>query len=258
MEPIVIPLKPVLIFIVVLARTGGLVTFAPFWGHQTVPKQVRVVLAMALALVLTPALVNRLPEPPSELLALAPILVVELLTGFAFGFVGRIVFSGLELAAQVIGFQMGFSLNATINPDTKAQTAALGIVAQMLGLVIFMSADGHHWLLLATIRSFQVAGPGQAHLTVSLAQLFLRLSADAFAVGVALAAPSIVMLLAVEFALAIAGRAIPQIQVMILGFPLKIAAGLWLIGASLYFMPGAIRGTLSAMQQGLTRAITAL
>jgi len=75
---------------------------------------------------------------------------------------------------------------------------------------------------------------------------------------VALAAPSIVMLLAVEFALAIAGRAIPQIQVMILGFPLKIAAGLWLIGASLYFMPGAIRGTLSAMQQGLTRAITAL
>src|SRR5438034_3812262 len=143
MEPIVIPLKPVLIFIVVLARTGGLVTFAPLWGHQTVPKQVRVVLAMALALVLTPALINRLPEPPSELLALAPILMVELLIGFAFGFVGRIVFSGLELAAQVIGFQMGFSLNATINPDTKAQTAALGIVAQMLGLVIFMSADGH-------------------------------------------------------------------------------------------------------------------
>jgi flagellar biosynthesis protein FliR len=208
--------------------------------------------------VLTPVLVNRLPEPPSELAALVPILVVELVTGFAFGFVGRLVFSGLEQAAQIIGYQMGFSLAGTINPETKAQTAALGIVAQLMGLVIFMSMDGHHWLLLATVRSFHSIGPGQGQITAGLVDLLIRLSADALAVGVALAAPAIVMLLAVEFGLAVVGRAVPQIQVMILGFPIKIAAGLWLIGASLYFMPGAIRGALSAMQHGLTRAIGAL
>jgi len=84
------------------------------------------------------------------------------------------------------------------------------------------------------------------------------MSADALAVGVALAAPAIFMLLAVELALAIAGRAVPQIQVMILGFPVKIAAGMWLIGSSLYFMPGAIRTTLGAMQTGLKQVIAAL
>jgi flagellar biosynthetic protein FliR len=198
-----------------------------------------VILALALTLVITPPLIAKLPMPPTAPLALTLVLVIELATGFAFGFVGRLVFSGLEIAAQVIGYQMGFSLAAAIDPSTRAQTAALGIVAQMLGLVIFMSADGHHWLLLATVRSFEVVGPGGAHFTANLAQLFLRLSADALAVGVALAAPAIVMLLAVEFALAVAGRAIPQIQVMVLGFPIKIAAGLWLVGASLYFMPGA-------------------
>jgi flagellar biosynthetic protein FliR len=128
----------------------------------------------------------------------------------------------------------------------------------MLGLVIFMGANGHHWLLLATIRSFEVVGPGGGQITVTMAQLFVRLSADALAVGVALAAPAIVMLLAVEFALAIAGRAMPQIQVMVLGFPVKIAAGLWLIGSSIYFMPGAIRATLAAMQSALNRALLAL
>jgi flagellar biosynthetic protein FliR len=153
---------------------------------------------------------------------------------------------------------MGFSLAAAIDPSTQAQTAALGIIAQMLGLVIFMSADGHHWLLLATVHSFETVGPGGAHVSASLAGLFLRLSADALAVGVALAAPAIVMLLALEFALAVAGRAIPQIQVMVLGFPIKIAAGLWLIGASLYFMPGAIRETLGTMQHGLNRVMAAL
>jgi len=258
MEPFIIPLKPLLIFIVVLARVGGLVTFAPFWGHQAATKQIRVVLAFALTFVITPTLIDKLPMPPTEPLALTIVLLIELATGFAFGFVGRLVFSGLEIAAQIIGYQMGFSLAAAIDPPTQAQTAALGIVAQMLGLVIFMSADGHHWLLLATVQSFEVIGPGGAHISATLAQLMLRLSADALAVGVALAAPAIVMLLALEFALAVAGRAIPQIQVMVLGFPIKIAAGLWLIGASLYFMPGAIRATLGTMKDGLSRVMVAL
>lgn len=258
MQPFIIPLKPLLIFIVVLARVGGLVSFAPFWGHQAATKQIRVVLAFAMAFVITPTLIDKLPMPPTAPLPLALVLIIELATGCAFGFVGRLVFSGLEIAAQIIGYQMGFSLAAAIDPSTQAQTAALGIMAQMLGLVIFMSADGHHWLLLATVHSFQVVAPGAAHFSAPLAQLFLRLSADALAVGVALAAPAIVMLLALEFALGIAGRAIPQIQVMVLGFPLKIAAGLWLIGASLYFMPGAIRSTLGTMQHGLSRAMGAL
>ncbi|HET6975104.1 MAG TPA: flagellar biosynthetic protein FliR [Pyrinomonadaceae bacterium] len=258
MDPFILPVKPVLIFLVVLARVGGLVTFAPFWGHKAAPVQIRILLALALALALTPPLVDRLPAPPDAPIALAVVLVLELVIGIVFGLVGKLVFSGLEVAAQVIGYQMGFSLASTIDPSTRAQTAALGIVAQMLGLVVFMAADGHHWLLRATVHSFQKIGPGQATISADLVQLFLRLSGDALAVGVALAAPAIVMLLAVEFTLAVIGRAIPQIQVMVLGFPLKIAAGLWLIGTSLYFMPGAIRATLVTIERGLGRAIAAL
>ena len=62
------------------------------------------------------------------------------------------VFMALEVAAHVIGYQMGFSLAGTIDPSTRAQTAALGVVAQMLGLIVLMTADGHHWFLLATAK----------------------------------------------------------------------------------------------------------
>jgi flagellar biosynthesis protein FliR len=258
MDPVLIPLKPVLIFLIVLARVGGLLTFAPFWAHKAATIQIRIVLALALGLVLTPTLVDKLPMPPQEPLALAPVILLEVLVGFAFGFVGRIVFSALEMAAQVVGYQMGFSLASTIDPSTQAQTAALGIVAQMLGLTIFMSANGHHWFLQTTMESFNVIGIGGAHVSADLAHLLLRLSADALAVGVALAAPAIIVLLAVEFALALAGRAMPQIQVMILGFPIKIAAGLWLIGASLYFMPAGIRATLNTIQRNLAQTMAGL
>lgn len=258
MDQVIIPLHPVLIFLVVLARVGGLVTFAPFWSHRAAPAKVRVVLAMALALVITPVVAPRLSTPPSDYLPLALVLGGELLIGCALGFVGRLVFSALEMAAQVISFQMGFSLASTIDPATRAQTAALGTVAQMTGLMVMLAMDGHHWLLAATVRSFQTVAVGSYPATPALAQLFVRMSADALAVGVALAAPAVVVLLAVEFALAIAGRAAPQLQVMILGFPLKIAVGLWLIGASLYFMPGAIRTTLGRIPDGLQRALAAM
>ena len=93
--------------------------------------------------------------------------------------------------------------------------------------------------------------PGSFQFSRDLAHLMLRLSADSLAIGVALAAPAIIVLLAVEFIMAIAGRAAPQLQVMVLGFPIKIIAGLWLTGATLYFMPGAMRTALNAMRASL-------
>ena len=258
MEPITIPLRPVLLFAVVLARVGGLVTFAPFWSHKTVPRQIRILLALALAAVVTPVIAPRLPTPPDESPSLALVILGELAIGCALGLVAQLIFNGLEVAAHVVSSQMGFSLASIIDPQTHAQTTAFGTIAQMCGLVIMLAADGHHWLLLATVKSFHTIAPGGFTPSPDLAQLFLRLSADAFAVGVALAAPAIIVLLMVEVALAIAGRITPQLQVMILGFPIKIAVGLWLIGASLYFMPGAFRDVLGGIRTGLTRAIGAM
>lgn len=256
MDQIVIPLRPVLLFTVVLARMGGLVTFAPFWSHQLTPGRARAVLAMGLALVMTPIVAPRLATPPTEFLSLALVIIGELLIGFAMGLVGRLVFGALDTAAQVLGFQMGFSLASTIDPATRAQTAALGVIAQMMGLVVLLGADGHHWLLVATAKSFQTVAPGNFSVSGELVELMIRLSANSIAVGVALAAPAIVVLLSVELALAIMGRAAPQLQIMVLGFPIKIAIGLWLIGASLYFLPGALRSTLEVMRTALNQVLT--
>jgi len=258
METITIPLRPVLLFAVVLARVGGLVTFAPFWSLRTVPKRIRVMLALALTVVIAPMVAPRLATPPTELTSLALVIAGELAVGCALGFVAQLVFSGLEMAAHVLSTLMGFSLASIINPATNAQTTAFGTMAQMLGLVILLAADGHHWLLAATVRSFQTVEPGGVAVSAALAQLLLRLSADALSVGVALAAPAIIVLLIVELALGIAGRVTPQLQVLLLGFPIKIAIGLWLIGASLYFLPGAFRDVFTAIRINLTHAIKAM
>ena len=258
MEPITLPLRPVLIFVVVLARVGGVVTFAPFWNHQAVNGKVRALLAMIIALLVTPVLMPYLPTPPTEVLSLTLLLGGELMIGFILGFAGRLVFSALEVAASLVGFQMGLSLASTIDPATQAQTAALGMLAQMIGLMVMLGADGHHWMLEITVRSFQFVSPGGFGMNGSLAELMLRLSADAFAVGVALAAPAIIVLLSVESLLAIAGRIAPKLEIMILGFPIKIAVGLWLIGASVFFLPGAIRTAFTMLRHTVERMLGAM
>jgi flagellar biosynthetic protein FliR len=258
MEPLPIPLRPVLIFAVVLARVGGVVTFAPFWNHQAVNGKIRALLAMLIALIVTPVVMPHIATPPSEAVNLTLLLGGELMIGFILGFAGRLVFSALELAASLVGFQMGLSLASTIDPATQAQTAALGILAQMLGLMVMLGADGHHWMLEITVRSFQFVAPGGFGLNGSLAELMLRLSADALAVGVALAAPAIIVLLSVESLLAVAGRVAPRLEILILGFPIKIAVGLWLLGASVFFLPSAIRTAFITMRHTVERMLGAM
>lgn len=258
MEPLTIPLRPVLIFIVVLARVGGMATFAPFWSHKAVDGRIRIVLAMVMAIIVTPVVARNIPTPPTELISLVLVLGGEIIVGFILGFAGRLVFSALEMAASALGFQMGLSLASTIDPATQAQTAALGMLAQMFGLMVLLAADGHHWILEITVRSFHFVPPGGFIMTGTLAQIILRLSADALAAGVALAAPAIVVLLAAECLLALAGRVAQRLEILILSFPIKIAIGLWLLGASIYFMPAAVRTIFTTLKHSITQALNAM
>src|SRR5206468_4084913 len=132
---------------------------------------------------------------------------------------------GFELGAHLLSAQMGFSLAGTIDPSTQAQTTAFGTIAQMTGLMVLLATDGHHWFLAAAVKSFSTTAPGSFVFSPQLLDVLLRLSANALVVGVTLAAPVIIVLLAVEFALEFFGRTAPQFQVFVLGFPLKIGVG---------------------------------
>ena len=235
-----------------------MVTFAPFWSNRSATTKIRVVLAFVLALALTPVILTRIATPPDDIGPLTVVIVGEIVIGMALGFVGKLVFSGFELAAHLLSSQMGFSLAGTIDPATQAHTTAFGTIAQMFALVVMLAADGHHWFLAATVKSFSTTAPGTFVLSYELVDLFIRLSANALVVGVTLAAPAIIVLLAVEFALEIFGRTAPQFQVFILGFPLKIGIGLWILGASIYFLPSATREILGGIHHGLVKVLGAM
>ena len=182
----------------------------------------------------------------------------EMMIGMIMGFVGRLIFLGFEMAAHFLGAQMGFALAGVIDPNTNAQTTTFGIIAQMLSLIVLLSANGHHWFLIASVKSFSTTPPGSFYISAQLLDILIRLSADAIVVGVSLAAPAIIVLVVIEFGLEFFGRTAPQFQVFILGFPIKIGLGLWIIGASIYFIPTAFRDVLGSIYEGLNQVMSAM
>jgi len=258
LETFNVPLHPILVFLVVLARVGGLVTFAPFWAHRSISFNIRVAMAGILTLSLTPFLATTMETPPSDVFHLTLILLGEMMIGIVLGFVGRLIFLGFEMGAHFLGAQMGFSLAGVIDPNTNAQTTTFGIIAQMLSVIVLLSINGHHWFLTAAVRSFSTTPPGSFSISEQLLDVLIRLSADAFVVGISLAAPAIIVLLVVEFGLEFFARTAPQFQVFILGFPIKIGLGLWIVGASIYFLPTAFRDVLSSIFHSLNQVLATM
>jgi flagellar biosynthetic protein FliR len=252
METITIPVRPILIFIVVLARVAGLVTFAPFWSISAFSKNIRVFVALGLSIVISLIVGSKLETPPTELLSLAAVIIGEVVIGCLIGFIGQLVFSSVDVAAQVLAGQMGFSLGSIINPTNRTQTTAIGTLAQMFAITLLLGMDGHHWLVTATVRSFYSLTPGNFSLSADFLNLLIKLSASALTMGVALAAPAIILLFTVEIVIALAGRIAPQIQVLLLGFPIKIMFGLLIIGSCLYVLPERIRLILVVIKKTLT------
>ncbi|MEZ5307045.1 MAG: flagellar biosynthetic protein FliR [Pyrinomonadaceae bacterium] len=255
MEPFILPLQPVLAFLIVLARVGGIVSFAPFWAHKSVSVQIRVLIAFVISLVLTPALSNSIVTPPTEVFPFGLVILGELLVGVMLGIVGRIVFSAFEFAAHFFVNHMGFALAGIVDPETKAHSSAFGIGAQMLALVAMLGANGHHWFLIAAYRSFERIPPGGFALSQNGLDILLRLSASAISVGLSIAAPAVIVLVVMEFGLEFFGRTAPQFQIFVLGFPLKIGVGLFVLGSSLYFLPAAFRDVIGGILVNLDKLL---
>src|SRR5687768_18607474 len=99
MENFEIPLHPFLVFLVVLARVGGVVTFAPFWSHKAANAKIRVILACFLSIALMPVITTKIKTPPAEIYALRLILAGGVPLGLVMGYVGNMAFSGFGMAA---------------------------------------------------------------------------------------------------------------------------------------------------------------
>jgi flagellar biosynthetic protein FliR len=245
-------------FLLVSLRAGCILYFCPPWDSSFIPAQIRVFSILGLSLAITPAVSPFLPQFPASWSAGVFLVIREFLIGLGFGLVFRFISAGIEMAGNLVAIQMGFGMATVLDPQTQAQNTLLAQLLVLVATLIFLAMNGHHVLLRLLAQSYQEV-PMQTNISLpgSLLAYVPNLGRLMFSLGVQLLAPVLALLFLTQVALGLVARAVPQIQVMIVGFPLTIAVGFIFLSLTLMVAGPALVDQFVALKMPLTHIIGA-
>ncbi len=223
-------------FLLALSRLSGLFAFIPVPGIRTGPDAARILASLALTVALYPFW----PAPPSVSPTAGDLVcwvLAELAVGVAAGLAISLALECFQFAGQLIGLQAGYSYAATIDPNSQSDSGVILVFAQLLAGFLFFSAGMDRQLIRALALSLQTQPAGIYHIRVSILDAFIHLGADVFVLGLRLALPEIALLVLIDLCFGILGRMLPQIQFLLLSFPVKMLAGIIVLALTLSVFP---------------------
>lgn len=220
-------------FFQIFLRVVALFSVAPIFGAREVPPQARIGLALLVSLIAFPFASRFVAPTPPDLLGMLALVLGETLIGLVMGLAVSLLFQAVLIAGDLIDLQMGFSMAAIFNPTLGAQTAMMGQFLHRYSLVVFLLLNGHHLLLEGVVSSFKSLPAARLALETNLMALVGDLLMTVFAAGLRIAAPAVATLIVVDIALALLSRAVPQMNVFVVGMSVKIVAGMVIFVAAL-------------------------
>ncbi|MBV9120670.1 MAG: flagellar type III secretion system protein FliR [Chloroflexi bacterium] len=209
----------------VFVRIGAMLFSAPLLNGRSVPQVLKVGLAMLLAFLLVPLNQAHFVEVPMEWLPLSLLTMKELGVGIIVGFVANLVFSAMQLAGQFIGLQIGFSLANVLDPLFSQSISILDQLYTVLAGLIFLAIDGHHMLILAIQQTLDIVPAGTLNLSGPFVNQLIMLTSGVFVAALRIALPVVAALLLSDIALGLMSRTLPQMNVFIVGMPVKLFVG---------------------------------
>jgi flagellar biosynthetic protein FliR len=207
-------------------RFSGLMIFAPFFGSRNVPIQLKGLFAVLLTALVAPTVSTVGFVPPLHLVGFALAAASELAIGVLFGLLGSMLFVGIQLGGELIDHQMGFTLASVIDPLTDNEGSLIGQFFFFFSVLVFLMIQGHHALLRALQESFAVVPLGRFLPGPVAVGGLVQAFGEIFVLALRVAAPVMAALFLTTLVLGFIARTVPQVNVLIMGFPLQIGVGM--------------------------------
>ena len=212
-------------FLLTFMRLSVVLFMLPFYGASLIPNSVKAAMCLVLALALWPKLAFSGTAMPSNPWTIGLMFLGEVIIGLLLDILVRLLFSAAQSAGAIMGFSMGFSLMNSIDPMTGAAESGLGHLMSQITTMIFLCLNGHLILLSCLAQSFELVPPGGLLINAALGEHLIAFSGQMFVIALKIAAPILASIFLVDLALALVARAAPQMNVLFIGFPLKISVG---------------------------------
>jgi len=259
MATISISSNEIIAFLLVFFRVGAILSTAPLFGNRSIPARVRVLLSFTLAIVVVMPLrasgglageaIGSLQYQGVAGLFLA--ILREVILGVAIGFTASLAFSGIQLAGEFVGYEMGFAMMKMLDPTTRVNVTVTSQLYVATAMLIFVLVRGHHYILMCIAESLTKMPPGEWEPSASLVGHVSSVFSGIFSTGLRIAIPVMGALFLAKMSLAIVARTMPQMNVFIVGFPVQIAVGLMAMAISLPFFVKVLCALFSSMRENI-------
>ncbi|MEA1961743.1 MAG: flagellar biosynthetic protein FliR [Bacillota bacterium] len=221
-------------FLMIVGRISGLFLSAPIFASKQLPRTIKILIIVLLSAMMANFVPIQYKVPLENPALFLAAFIVEIFIGYCIGFVAYVVFAAIQLAGQLMDMQMGFAMVNVVDPQSGMQIPLMGNLGYLLALLIYLSMNGHHYLLQAVVQSYQVIPVLGVNLGSNFIDLIIQVTVYMFVIAVKISAPIVVSVMITDIAMGFIGRTVPQLNVFIVGLPLKIMIGLF---ALILFIP---------------------
>ncbi|MFN0118801.1 MAG: flagellar biosynthetic protein FliR [Elusimicrobiota bacterium] len=243
-------------FLPVLVRVSGLFLFTPFFNGKMIPMLVKVGASIGLSFIVFSVMKWDVVLPDSSV-GYSMLLINESMVGFVMGTFLGVLFAGVQAAGNIIGYQIGFSMVSSYDPNF-GQMEVISQLKSLLAMTLFILMNGHHKLIEAMAKSYEVIPLGQALFSPALVFKLVGSGGLIFDLALKVGAPVIVTLWMSSICLAILNRMIPQMNIFMIDFPVRISIGLMSLSLSLPFISNQFGFMLKALMKDLSMAFVSM
>lgn len=239
-------------WLMVFIRVSAMLSVFPVLSSQNFPRQLRIALGALVAYLVAPMVPQGVPAGLG-LWTLVGLMAVEAGIGLLLGFISRMIFFTVEMAGRIISTEMGLTLSSDINPISGSNMEAPAMLLYYLAGVLFFSIDMHHWLLMGIQRSYTCLPIGVWHMSAPLLVDIIGRTTQIFVISVQIAAPIIALSFLLSLIFSILSRAVPQMNVFMESFAIRILAGLAVFGLTLGVMSQHVANYLRRIPEDVLR-----
>ncbi|MEA1976251.1 MAG: flagellar biosynthetic protein FliR [Bacillota bacterium] len=225
------------ILILVFVRMTALLVLTPMFSNKNVPNITKIGFIFFLSYIIMPIVVVKTNLAVTDFLTLGSLIIVEFINGLAFGFIVSLSLSFVYIAGLLVDRNIGFAMVSVISPQDESQIPVSANLYFLIIMLVFFTADFHLKVIEAIVKTYEVLPLGVSIINYKLVYFYTDVITKAFIVGIQIASPFILTILISNIVLGLLSKAMPGMNVFLVGMPLKILVGLitFLIVAEYYF-----------------------
>ncbi len=232
------------IFLLVMVRTSGIFIFSPFFSAQNIPNIMKIGLTFSVSLLIS-SILPVLPNLTNQILLI--IIFKEFMIGVIIGFISYAFFSSFYVMGQIIDMKIGFGMVNVVDPQSKVQVPLMGNFYYILAFLLLLSFDGHHFIISGLLDSYESIPIGAFKYSEETINLLVGSLSKSFEIGFKLSAPIVAIIFLTDIVLGIMSKTIPQMNVFVVGMPLKVLVGMFIVLVSMPIFYSAVNGIFNVM-----------